>query len=337
MFLAGILIGQDRMEEGVRFLSQAVADQPILPGGQRQLGMALDRLGDREGALAAFQKAVACAPKDATARLLLGRLLLDQGEVEKAVGYLQSACELNPKSAGAFYLLGQARNQMGDPEAGRVALETFQRLKQVEKAELDARNDAYDDGKFVRAVAVGLHMEAARYFVRLRRPSLAEAHLRQAVLLEPLELSGQEMLASLLLQAGRLSDARAVFQELVRFHPERALYRANLGTVLLQLKDSCGEEELKRALELDPRQPQALHNLARLYLSAQRELSSALALCYRLIEAEPTAANYDLLGWAHFANGQRTEASAAAAKAVALDPTNQVYREHQRKVLEKVQ
>jgi len=97
--------------------------------------------------------------------------------------------------------------------------------------------------------------------------------------------------------------------------------------LLLQLKDPAGETELKRILELDSNQAQALHNLARYYLSNGRQLAEALTLCQRLVQVQSSAATYDLLGWAFYANGRTNEALTASAQAVARDPTNAVYRQ----------
>ncbi|MCZ7639955.1 MAG: hypothetical protein M5U12_30250 [Verrucomicrobia bacterium] len=83
---------------------------------------------------------------------------------------------------------------------------------------------------------------------------------------------------------------------------------------------------MKQALELDPQQPAALNNLARLYLGTGAQRSAALELSRRLVEVQPVAASYDLLGWALYANGLTNEARVAAGKAVELDPTNTMYR-----------
>ena len=110
-------------------------------------------------------------------------------------------------------------------------------------------------------------------------------------------------------------------------------YRLNLGTLLLELKDyPAAVAAWKRVLELDPRQPQALGNLARFYLNARRELPEALKLSRRLAELQPTAASYDLLGWASYANGLTNEARAAAGQAVEREPANPVYRARYQKL-----
>ena len=327
-FLADLLILQDRMAEAAGFLRQALALKPDSPGGHYRLGMALDRLGDREGARNALETAVRQASDDATTRLVLGRLLLDQGEVREAATHLEKACQLDPKLSGAFYALSQAWGRLGDVDGARRSLETFRELKQQEKAELDARNTGYDDERFMRALAAGFHTEVAGLLLRQQQSSLAEAHLRQAVLIAPAEPAAYEMLAGLLVKVGRPAEAREPCEALVRLRPSQATYQVNLGTLLLRLGDHpAALQALRRALDLDPAQPAALNNLARYYLGARREPAEALELSRRLADVQPTAASYDLLGWALYANGSTNEARAAAARAVELDPANPVYRE----------
>lgn len=335
-FLAGILILQDRMDEAAQLLIRATAVQPTLPGGYRQLGMALDRLGDRSAARQALIKAVDYAPQDAVARALLGRLLLDQGEIREAVSTLQTACDLDPKSAGAFYLLYQAQNQLGLTNASLKSLEVFQTLKKEENASLDANNLAYNDTRFLQSVAVGLHLEAAKLFLQEKNVSEAERHLRQAALVQPANVAVWEFLASVLLGTKRLSEARTVCETLVRLRPDQGSYRVNLGTVLFELgEDSGALDQWTRALQSDPNQVQALNNLVRFYLRTQHDMPSVLGMARRLIELEPTAASYDLLGWALYANGEQRQACAAAAKALELAPTNSVYKGRYEKLLEK--
>ena len=335
VFLADLLIRQDRLEEAARCLRQAVQLQPQVEGGYRRLGMVLDRLGDHAGAREAFATAVRLLPEDATARLLLGRWLLDNGQAKEAVVHLEKAIRLDPQMAGAYYGMAQAQGQLGDQEAAGKAMNAFRELRQREETAMDVAYGARDNDREMRALAVAFHAEAAAMFGRQGQDSLAEAHLRQAASVAPQEAQPCELLASFYLRKGRWAEARSLFEELARLRPKQLAYRISVGTLHLRLGDyPAAEKEFKGVLELEPKQAEALHNLARLYLARGRELPEALALCQRLVSLEPKAANYDLLGWAFFANGRTNEALTAAAQAVAKDPTNTVYRERYRRVSE---
>lgn len=332
-FLADLFIRQDRMDEAAVCLQRALELDPNLPAGNRRLGMVKDRLGDRGAARQAFEKAIAQAPDDAIARLLLGRLLLDQGQAEEAKAHLERACELDPESANAFYILAQAQHRLGEREAAAATLKKFRELKNQERAIMRAEDDAYDDQRQMRVLTASVHTQAAMLYLRQGQQPLAEAHLRQAMLVAPNEPRSYEMLADILLRGGRFQEALNPCEQLVQLRPQQALYHAQLGAVLLQLKETeTGVKELKRALELDSNQPGALNNLARFYLGTRQQLPEALELASRLTKVQPVAAHFDLLGWAAYANGKTNEARAAAAQAVALDPNNPVYRERLRRL-----
>jgi len=328
IFLADLFIRQDRLQDAAQDLRRATQLEPGIKGGYRRLGMVLDRLGDRPGAEDAFNAATRLVPEDATARLLLGRLLLDQGQFREAIAQLERATQLDPGMANAYYALSQAQNQAGQQQASKKTLETFQQLKRKEKTAMDKENSAYDNDQTMRAFTASFHSGAASLLARQGKAALAEAHLRQAIQVAPQEPQGYEMLGEFYIKQDRLSQARQVFLDLVRLWPEQVAYRINLSTLLLQLKEyPAAVKELKRILELDPKQPIALNNLTRFYLSTRHELPEALALSQRLAACEPNAANYDLLSWAFYANGRTNEALATIAKAVDKEPNNAVYRE----------
>ena len=123
------------------------------------------------------------------------------------------------------------------------------------------------------------------------------------------------------------------YEEMVRRIPARAAYRVNLATLLLQLREAPqAVAELQKALELDPKQPEALANLARFYLASRQNAPEALSLCQRLVAAQPMAPSYDLLGWALYVNGQTRDALDALTNAIRLEPDNPAYRERARKL-----
>jgi predicted Zn-dependent protease len=289
--------------------------------------MVLDRLGDSQGAKAALQAAVRSNPEDSLARMLLGRLLLNQDQAAAARTELERACQIDPQSINARYALYQAQTKLGDQAAAEKTLAAFRELKKREKSAMDVEDIRYDDERDLRRFTAGFHTAVASQLLPRGAEDAAEAHLLQAVRVDPAETQAREMLASLYLRQRRLADARPVLAQLVALQPRDTAARLNFATVLLQLRDPAAVPELQRVLELDPRNPPALHNLARFYLATRQQLPEALSLCQRLIAIQPAAVNFDLLGWACYANHRTNDALAASAQAVEKDPSNPDYRQ----------
>ncbi|MGO8679115.1 MAG: tetratricopeptide repeat protein [Limisphaerales bacterium] len=333
VFLGSLLIHQDRMDEAAASLRRAVATDEKVEGGQRFLGMILERLGDPKGAEAAFTAAIGQRPGDAIARLFLGRLLLDQGRASEAVAHLEAACRLDPDSSNTRYVLYQAQTRAGDAEGARRSLDALHQLKTKEKSPMDAADDGQTDGPKMRGYAAAFHNDMANLLQRQGQTALAEAHLREAIAVAPDQPLACGRLAALCTHTGRLAEAKDLLATLVRLQPNEPSFGVNLATILLHLKDyDAAVSELERILHLDPNQPEALNNLARAYLGARRQLPEAMGLCQRLVAGQPTAANFDLLGWAFYANGRTNEALEASSQAVQLDPDNPVFRERHRRL-----
>ena len=88
----------------------------------------------------------------------------------------------------------------------------------------------------------------------------------------------------------------------MRLRPEHAAYRINLGTLLLQLNDApAAVRELNRALNLIPTNRSHSTIWPGFISEHAREIPRALELARRLATLQPTAANYDLLAWACYA------------------------------------
>ncbi len=335
VFISDLLVRQGRFDEAATVLREALRVNDAVPGGYRRLGMVADRIGDREGAQAAFESALERDPDDALSCLLLGQLLLDANQAEAALPHLERACALSPDSANGYYALAQAWMRTGNRESAKRTLKTFQQLKRQEQKAADVANASRDDAREMRGLASGFHVETAVLLAQTGRPERAEAHLRQAMKIAPREIASREMLGALLLRRGRLTAAANVIEGLVGLAPENAGYHANLGTIRLNLRDyPAAVSSLHRALELDPNHVEALNNLARFYLGSRTDLAQALALCRRLVKVQPAAANHDLLAWALFANGQLDAAREASARSVELAPGNPTYAERLRRLNE---
>jgi len=333
LFLARLLVRQDRMEEAVVHLRKALRIDRQLAGGSRLLGMALERLGDVKGAEQTFTDLLQRDPQDSEAGYLLGRLFLDQDRTREATACLEQACRADPGSASGFYLLYQAQTKAGQNEPAQRSLQTFQELKKKEKVRTAAFESTQSDEAKLRDSAAEFHNQMAVLMQRSGRPTEAEVQLRQAVLVSPAQPLAYQRLAAVCVQAGRFHEADELLAVLVQLQPEDSSYRVNRGTVLLQLKNyQAAVSEFQKVLERNPNQPEALNNLARYFLSTRQRLPEALIFARRLVGTQPTAANYDLLGWALYLNGQTKEALEACNQAIRRDPDNAAYLQRRRRL-----
>jgi serine/threonine protein kinase/tetratricopeptide (TPR) repeat protein len=97
-----------RLEEAIGFYRAAVAVRPQSPGAHLNLGTALRKKGDVEGAIAAARKTIQLKEDSPTAHSNLGLALYDQKKLDQAVAAYKQAIQLKPDYAEAYANLGIA-------------------------------------------------------------------------------------------------------------------------------------------------------------------------------------------------------------------------------------
>jgi Flp pilus assembly protein TadD len=94
-------------------------------------------------------------------------------------------------------------------------------------------------------------------------------------------------------------------------------------------------ETLKKALELDPKNPNALNSLGFIYAEEKIDLVKAVTLCRQAVEIAPRNAAYlDSLGWAYFRQNNFAEARTSFRRALDLAPGNKEIAAHMRLCME---
>jgi tetratricopeptide (TPR) repeat protein len=89
------------------------------------------------------------------------------------------------------------------------------------------------------------------------------------------------------------------------------------------------EADFRRALDLNPDQPQVLNYLGYSFVDRGENLDEALALIERAVERDPEAGYIiDSLAWAYFRLGRFAEAVAPMEKASLLEPVDPVVTDH---------
>jgi len=114
--LAQVLLRTGRAEEASDEL--AIAQRNLGPNFLISYfrGLALDRSGKREEAIAAFQDALKLDPNNAEAHLSLGKTEMSLRRLDAAITELQEALRLSPNNNQARRLLSQAYARAGDKE-----------------------------------------------------------------------------------------------------------------------------------------------------------------------------------------------------------------------------
>jgi Flp pilus assembly protein TadD len=114
--LAQVLLRTGRAEEAAAEIS--IAQQKLGPNFLISYfcGLAFDRSGKREEAVAAFHDALKLDPSNAEAHLSLGKTEMSLGRLDAAITELQEALRLSPNNNQARRLLSQAYARAGDKE-----------------------------------------------------------------------------------------------------------------------------------------------------------------------------------------------------------------------------
>jgi eukaryotic-like serine/threonine-protein kinase len=106
-----------KLAEAVRFYTVAVALHPENPGARLNLGLALTRQRDLDGAIEAFQAAVRLSPAYTYAYNNLGMALRRKGDLDAAIRAYREGVRLRPEVSVTHLNLGsalEAREELGE-------------------------------------------------------------------------------------------------------------------------------------------------------------------------------------------------------------------------------
>ena len=174
--------------------------------------------------------------------------------------------------------------------------------------------------------------------------------------------------AEALIAAGRMDAAIEALQQLAKSYPDQEVIWANLGDVLRraerfedavraydaaialfgeenaaqwpvyyargicherQKRYETSEADMRKALDLQPGQPQILNYLGYSFLEQGRNFDEALAMIESAVAARPEDGYIvDSLAWAYFRLGRYDEAVAPMERAVELMPVDAVVNDH---------
>ena len=264
----------------------------------------------------------------------------DRRDLERAYEVLEQARQLAPDDPRPLFGLFEVAFLGEDLARAGSALAALERL-QPGDARLLANRARLLDRQGHSAEALGLMRQATHLLPSWRhlfwmadmeyrqgKTAEARADLQELLRRSPGNATGESLLAQVELLSGDLRKAAEIYEGLVRRSP-RYIYLTNLGLTQLLLEHlPQAEQSFRRAVELEPRNPFALLNLAdtRLLQGDRRGAGDLYRRTLRMAEEDPTAgSNWQISSvraqiLAHL--GRSEEAVAAIQEALRLAPNN---------------
>jgi len=228
------------------------------------------------GAIDAMQRALELEPGNVGFMVSLGEFLRQNYQSDAAIAMLEHATSIAPNHSAAWTNLGTALHGAGHLEKARHAYETALRLK-PDQAEVAHNLGAMAKDAESWDAALKYFEQALAYspnhvqflaskglaLLSLRRPPEEVEKVAQKIFaVEPGHEAGLQLLGSVCLKLGRLTDAASYFRKVLDKTPNSAQANAALGGVLKDM-DELPEAEtyLRRALELNPTKLSTLSDL----------------------------------------------------------------------------
>ncbi len=306
MARAEILSQLDRNEDALALLNDAFGSS--LDPGLRQLAAQLD-----SGEQLPFSHITSVKDGMAEVFFSVGAALNGEASDDYALIYARMAAFLRPDHIDALLLSAQLLDDLGQYD---LAVATYKRVTQ--------------DSPDSHAAELG-RADALR---RAGKPDAAIEVLEQLTQDHPSLPGVHTALGDLLRQQEDYSGAIAAYDRALELTEDGARsewfvhYARGISHERLDQWESA-ESDFRRALELNPDQPQVLNYLGYSLVEKQIKLDEALDMIQRAVAARPDSGYIvDSLGWVLYRLGRYEEAVEHMEKAVELMPVDPVVTDH---------
>jgi tetratricopeptide (TPR) repeat protein len=224
-----------------------------------------------------------------------------QGNTEKALAYLVAAKKLDPEDPEILFEFGKVCLQRNLPQDALPALAKAVALKPdwdpyvyvLASANVAQGNLSNARSLFARMLERHPHDAVLKYSIGAvdylqGKYAEAESSLKQSLQAQPDQVAASYYLGLTYDALGQDERAVAMFRELLRSHPEHAPSCVKLGSILLRQHNyDEAQQDLERAILLDPVSVQAHYQLGLLYRRLGRSAESETQFAEsRRLEAE---------------------------------------------------
>ena len=317
-------------DEAVSKFRRASELQPDVAEPRRLLGVALEGQGDMAGAAAAYEKALALRPHDASARRSLERLQSRRATATTP----PAAAGPAPATAGST----QGASVVDMPPAGPVVVTSASGVSDWDdRAQVTQLEGYIRDAKWTDVEPLLLKYVAERpksswgwyalgytYFAQKKIGESIKA-LATSLRLDLKNVEAHKILGRNLTIIGRFDAAQVEFEQAIRYKPDSAESHYNLGK-LFSMQDNWepARKAFEAALRIDPSYLEALDGLG-FALEALGDDAGAIARYQEAIRVNEArrgrfaAAHVNLSAY-YNRTGDPEQALEYARKAIELDP-----------------
>jgi len=265
------------------------------------------RLGDWRSEPRLQEAALAVRPHDAHAFAALGQWHLAHGRLSEAERVLLRA--LPPYDVGIH---SRALMHLGEIELRRGLLPG-------QGAHLVAARESLEASTATSLAPARAHARLGEVHQRLGDLEAARSTLERAVTLDPHDAEPFTRLGMVQRDLGALDEARAAFERALDLDPRSAEAWCGLGLLLAQQESPAAEAALRRALALEPDQPESNAALGR-FQELRGERAAAEASYRAAVGVNPDYVDGLFALGAFLAESAPEEALRALERVVALRP-----------------
>jgi tetratricopeptide (TPR) repeat protein len=243
----------------------------------------------------------------------LGSALGRQGGEDIALVYLNLSLYLDPTHPVALLSLGDLYESLKKPE---LAIEAFSRIPANSPLKRSAE------------IQVALNLD------QLERTDEARTRLSALVEKHPTDLESLTALANVLRARKKYPESIAIYDKAVGLVKAPARQHWTLfyfrGISHERAKQwPAAEKDFRKALDLNPDQPQVLNYLGYSWIDRGLNLDEGLLMIRKAVELRPKDGYIvDSLGWAFYKLGRYEEAAKELERAIELRPEDPVINDH---------